>query len=184
MTEVNNQKERKNILSGNFAEDIVKLGVHFNIWTDESAEPEKKPMSNDEAYCMTCKKAKPFFPVVHRATPNGARHIQGRCTLGHKVSRFMSAEDYQEVLREMNDVSSRERSRRGGSMFRRQDAQASGRAPRPRALRQGDVVESTVRKDGNVKVNGNVIPVHADSELSAGDRVRGYFLGSFVRAIA
>ena len=182
--------ERRHVPNGNWKSNLLSglgLGPKPVIITPADtgasglAEQAKKPMSADEAYCMTCRKRKTFMPLTNRITPNGARHIRGRCLLGHKVSKFMSQADYRAIIDEMNNVSGRVRSKRAGDLpgTNRSESRSGPRVPR-----QGDVVESTVRKDGRVKVNGQILEIRSDRPIRPGDRVRGHLVGSFVRAIA
>ena len=152
----------------------------------EPATPEKPQMKHDQAYCMKCKSAATFAPITTSTLRNGALVVSGLCLKGHRVSRITTRENFQRVITDLNNLTSRARNLRAGPV--RQSDNGTGAAPkrprRRRSLRQGDVVETKLLDGNTARVGGKVIEVRSDGPLKPGQRIRGYFLGSFVRAFA
>ncbi len=159
-----------------------------NFWKEvltdighQMEEAEKKDESKDQTQCFKCEGTVRLAPQIYTPNKNGTFTVRGVCPKGHRVSRFMTRAQIDAIVADLNRVTSRARAKRGGSIS--QSNENAGQS-KPRVLMQGDIVETTVRKDGKVKVNGNIIPLLSDIKMSPTQRVKGYYLGlSGVRAI-
>ena len=151
--------------------------------TQPAPTPEKPQMKHDQAFCMKCKGAVNFAPIKTTTLKNGALVVSGLCLKGHKVSRITTRENLKRVISELNNLTSRARNLRAGPVPKSESGSMPRRKDR-RSLRQGDVVETKLLDGNTARVGGKIIEVRSEEPLTPGQRIRGYFLGSFMRAFA